>query len=203
MKLQFTKSALRSEELKSKQLQLYLPTLKLKKMLLQSEIDLCNQALAKLQKEFVKTRMFADEVSSLLNDKYEESLLRFIEVKHVQKKYENIAGLEVPIFENVVFQDVSYSLFGTPVWFDEVLNIIKNVIILYQKISVEEERKKMLAKELKDVSIRVNLFEKILIPRCEVNVKKIKIFLDDTQLSSLSQAKVAKEKILKKKAYAS
>ena len=203
MKLQFTKGALRSEELKSQQLQRYLPTLKLKKMLLQSEIDHCNQGLQKLQKDFVKARLFADEIGALLADKYEESILHYAEVKHVQKKYENIAGLEVPIFENVIFQDATYTLFGTPIWFDEVLEIIKNVIIIHQKIIVEEERKKALSKELKDVSIRVNLFEKVLIPRSKANIKKIKIFLDDTQLSALAQAKVAKEKILKKKAHVS
>ncbi len=202
MKLQFTKGALRSEELRFQQLQRYLPTLKLKKMLLQSEIDICNLNLKKMQKEFVKARLFADEVGLLLTSNSEESPVPFAEVKHVQKKYENIAGLEVPIFENVIFQDAEYALFDTPVWFDEVLSILKKVIIVHQKIVIEEERKKALAKELNDVSIRVNLFEKILIPRSEQNIRKIKIFLDDTQLSALAQAKVAKEKILKKKAYA-
>ena len=42
----------------------------------------------------------------------------------------------------------------------------------------------------------MNLFEKILIPRSLENIKKIKMFLDDQQLAAISQAKVAKQKIL-------
>jgi V/A-type H+-transporting ATPase subunit D len=45
------------------------------------------------------------------------------------------------------------------------------------------------------VSIRVNLFEKVLIPRAQENIKKIRIFLGDQQLSAVAQAKVAKLKI--------
>jgi len=46
-----------------------------------------------------------------------------------------------------------------------------------------------------DVAIRVNLFEKILIPRASKNIKKIKVFLGDQQLTAVSQAKAAKAKI--------
>lgn len=53
--------------------------------------------------------------------------------------------------------------------------------------------------EFNEVSIRVNLFEKVLIPRTEDNIKKITIFLGDQQLAAVSQAKVAKAKIIAKK----
>jgi len=46
----------------------------------------------------------------------------------------------------------------------------------------------------------VNLFEKVLIPRSQENIKKIRIFLGDQQLSAVAQAKVAKRKILLRKA---
>ena len=60
-------------------------------------------------------------------------------------------------------------------------------------------KKKLLEKELNEVSIRVNLFEKIMIPRTEKNIKKIRIFLGDQQLSAVSQAKASKRKILQRK----
>jgi V/A-type H+-transporting ATPase subunit D len=41
----------------------------------------------------------------------------------------------------------------------------------------------------------VNLFEKILIPRSQENIKKIRVFLGDQQLAAVAQAKVAKRKI--------
>ncbi len=57
----------------------------------------------------------------------------------------------------------------------------------------------MLEKELREVSIRVNLFEKIMIPRTKANIKKVKIFLGDMQLAAVAQAKVSKRKILERK----
>ncbi|EKE22261.1 MAG: hypothetical protein ACD_7C00009G0002, partial [uncultured bacterium] len=71
---------------------------------------------------------------------------------------------------------------------------LQEMISLKEKINVEEEKKRSLEKELKDVSIRVNLFEKILIPRTLKNIKKIKIFLGDQELAAISQAKIAKLK---------
>lgn len=202
MKLQFTKNSLRSEEVRLKQLERYLPTLKLKKMLLQSEVDNSSQMQMKLQEELKKAHQEASGTVLLLSKKYEEVPVHFAQVKHVQKRYENIAGLEVPVFEKVIFEEDSYSLYATPIWFDSVLTTLKDLTAAHQKIIVEEEKKRALQKELREVSIRVNLFEKVLIPKAKDNIKKIKIFLDDTQLSALAQAKVAKEKILKKKAYA-
>ncbi len=61
-------------------------------------------------------------------------------------------------------------------------------------------RSNALEKEWREVSIRVNLFEKVLIPRCQKNIKKIKVFLGDQQLAAVSQAKVAKGKIEENKA---
>jgi V/A-type H+-transporting ATPase subunit D len=63
------------------------------------------------------------------------------------------------------------------------------------KVQIAREKKAALEKELRQVSIRVNLFEKILIPRALANIKKIKVFLGDMQLAAVSQAKVAKRKI--------
>jgi V/A-type H+/Na+-transporting ATPase subunit D len=77
---------------------------------------------------------------------------------------------------------------------------LKELIVAKAKINVAEEKKAILEKELREVSIRVNLFEKILIPRTQRHIKKIKVFLGDQELASVAQAKVAKAKILKKKA---
>ena len=74
--------------------------------------------------------------------------------------------------------------------------------VAWAKIKIAQEKKIALEKELREVSIRVNLFEKILIPRALKNIKKIKIFLGDQQLAAVSQAKVAKRKIEENKAAA-
>jgi V/A-type H+-transporting ATPase subunit D len=67
------------------------------------------------------------------------------------------------------------------------------------RIEIAKEKKAALEKELREVSIRVNLFEKVLIPRALKNIKKIKVFLGDQELAAVSQGKVAKRKIEERK----
>jgi V/A-type H+-transporting ATPase subunit D len=117
----------------------------------------------------------------------------------VQKSFENIAGVEVPIFEAVHFVEKEYAFLTTPAWVDAMIEQLRNFVKSREKIHVMEERKRALEHELREVSIRVNLFEKILIPRCRSIIKKIQLFLGEQQLVAVSQAKVAKAKILARK----
>ena len=99
-----------------------------------------------------------------------------------ENAYENIAGIEIPIFESIVFKEPEYFLFDTPVWTEAASEFLRTMVIAREKINVAEEKMRALKKELREVSIRVNLFEKILIPRSIENIKKIRIFLGDQQL---------------------
>lgn len=196
--LKFTKKALREQEQKLDQLESYLPTLQLKKKLLQFEITLTHARIDELFKTYQRKRNEVEQFCSLFSQT--ESIIQdYSQVEHVKKSYENIAGVEIPLFESVKFRDEVYSLYDTPIWTDSALMQMKALIITKQNMNVEEEKKRALARELRDVSIRVNLFEKILIPRTLKNIKKIKIFLGDQELSAVAQAKVAKTKILEKK----
>ena len=67
------------------------------------------------------------------------------------------------------------------------------------KLAFSDERLLVLERELREVYTRVNLFEKVLIPRCLKNIKAIKIFLGDLELAAIAQAKIAKTKIMNRK----
>lgn len=193
--LKLTKMGLRDEQSKLKQLEIYLPTLRLKKFMLQVEINHAMQEVAQCKKKREKAKEEVDSFSNLLDERYERSALIFCQVQHVEKSYENIAGVELPIFEKVTFRNQPFFLFDTPGWIDVATQRVRALIILREMLAIFEEKRRALEKELLDVSIRVNLFEKILIPRCRENIKKIKIFLGDQELASISRAKVAKKKI--------
>ncbi|MEI6242415.1 MAG: V-type ATP synthase subunit D [Chlamydiota bacterium] len=197
--VKLTKSGLRSEQEKLFQLQKYLPTLQLKKAMLQLEFNNVCVSLQKLEKKFSIERKGLDELIPLLGRAPDTEVLFFTQVESIQKRYENLAGVEVPVFEGVTFPEETYSLFSTPMWMDTALDRIKNVVKLREEIRIQEEKKYALEKELLEVSIRVNLFEKILIPRSLGNIRKIRIFLGDQALSAVAQSKVAKQKIFAKK----
>lgn len=193
--IKLTKSELRLQQQRLTQLQRYLPTLQLKKAMLQAEVNESRQEILLFEEGYKKELAAMESYSSLFSDISSFEPERAAKIVKVNKRYENIAGVEVPYFDNVVYAEYLYNLFDTPPWVDSAILGLRTAAEANVKIDIAKEKKIALEHELREVSIRVNLFEKILIPRCTRNIKKIKVFLGDQQLAAVSQAKVAKAKI--------
>lgn len=196
--IKFTKSELRDQQKKLSQLEKYLPTLQLKKAMLQVEVNAATAEIAALTSEYLKQKKQAEDFQDLLSKSNIEELFESLVVEEVNKTYECIAGVDIPHFQSVRYQEVDYHLFDTPYWVDDAIKILREVRSAKEHIYVVEEKKSILERELREVSIRVNLFEKIMIPRTKQNIKKIKVFLGDQQLAAVSQAKMAKRKLIEK-----
>jgi V/A-type H+/Na+-transporting ATPase subunit D len=193
--VKLTKNELRNQQTHLAQLEKYLPTLQLKKAMLQAEVQVVRQEIQKLEHEQGEKRKQVESFSSLLATKTTIDPLQAVRIKTLHKRYENIAGVEVPYYEGLDFEEFTYSLFETPPWVDAAIVELRALTELREHIKVTEEQRQALEKEWREVSIRVNLFEKILIPRAVENIRKIKVFLGDQQLAAVSRAKVAKTKI--------
>jgi V/A-type H+-transporting ATPase subunit D len=59
---------------------------------------------------------------------------------------------------------------------------------------VLQRQRQLLAEELRLTSQRVNLFEKVMIPRTLDNIRVIRIALGDAQTAAVARAKLAKNK---------
>lgn len=193
--IKLTKTELRFQQNRLTQLEKYLPTLQLKKAMLQSVVQEARIEIQQAEERYHKARQEIEKFSALLTDKINLDIPQVLKITDLRKRYENIAGVEVPYFDSVSFAEYSYNLFSTPPWIDAAIVGLRSLKEASLRIQVAEEKKAALEKELREVSIRVNLFEKILIPRALRNIKKIKVFLGDMQLAAVSQAKVAKRKI--------
>lgn len=202
MTIKLSKTELRIQQTRLGQFLRYLPTLQLKKAMLQFEVTAAQMEISNLADLLSLSRTQVQGFSPFLLEKVSCNLLLYADVLHVKKRYENIAGVEIPILDKVVFHDADYFLFDTPVWTDRATELLREMVTFREKLAIAEEKRRALEKELRDVSIRVNLFEKILIPRAQQNISKIRIFLGDQQLASVAQAKVAKKKIALRKARA-
>ncbi len=197
--LKMTKNELRTQQNKLNQLFKYLPTLQLKKALLQAEVAESRLERYSLEEQVDMEKRAVEEYASLFTEPLPCDVSQFAKITKLNKRYENIAGAEVPFFESVQFAPMTYDLFETPVWLESAIMGLRHVSEAKAKLVIVTEKLEILEKELREVTIRVNLFEKILIPRAEKNIKKIKVFLGDQQLAAVSQAKVAKTKILEHK----
>lgn len=195
--VKLTKNELRIQEKRLQQLEKYLPTLQLKKALLQAEVHEAWMEMERIKQEFVRARTFVNQYSQLFSENIAVDLSKAAQINAIHRRYENIAGVEVPYLEKVDFEEFEYSLLDTPPWLESAVAGIRQLAKIGAQGIVATEKKEALEHELRQVSIRVNLFEKILIPRAKCITKKIKVFLWDLQLSAVGQMKVAKKKIEK------
>lgn len=193
--VRLTKNELRNQQLKATQLTRYLPTLQLKKAMLQQEVNTVSQILDEAKNKFGQFKDRLLPMAQLFEKEGMGEFFKALKIDEVFTHIENIAGVDIPVFSHLTFHESHFDGMKTPVWWDYALVQLKSLIVESEKLKWIEKKKKILEKELREVSIRVNLFEKVLIPRTLANIKKIKIFLGDLQLSAVSQAKVAKSKI--------
>jgi len=67
---------------------------------------------------------------------------------------------------------------------------------LNAKMEILKEQDLMVREELRITTQRVNLFEKVMIPRTKENVKKIQIYLGDMETAAVVTGKIAKAKVM-------
>ena len=61
-------------------------------------------------------------------------------------------------------------------------------------LQVRRERVARLNQQVRRITQRVNLFEKVLIPRAQENIKQIQIGLGEQERSAVVRSKIAKRK---------
>ena len=124
-----------------------------------------------------------------------EFMINNLKVVGVSRSTANIAGVTVPVFDKVEFAENSYDMFAADLWLDGGLNAVKKLISLIEAGKVLEEQYHLLNVELLSTTQRVNLFEKVKIPECMENIRKIQIYLGDATTAAVVRSKIAKRKM--------
>lgn len=194
-KIALNKTALKSSRDKLGMYQRYLPSLDLKRQQLMLELQSARQQIDAYQQQMQQALQQAEEWIGLLanTDLRVHGLVKVVEV--VQSE-QNLLGVSLPVFEQVYFQTHDYSKLTNPFWVDALVETLKSLAQLRVKIAIGEQRCTILEKAVRKITQRVNLFEKRLIPEAHADIRKIKIFLDDSQRASVVRAKFAKKKTL-------
>ena len=198
-KIKLTKNEQKKQKDSLKQFTRYLPTLQLKKQQLQTVI---RQSYAEIEELKVKQKEAVEGMKSWIavygeNSSWSEerSISHLVKVKEVKKTKGNIAGVEVPVFQSLVFEDVPYDLRVYPLWVDKAIVALGEIARYDALIETLKERIRLLDKELRTTTQRVNLFEKVKIPEAKDNIRKIGIYLQDQQTSAVVRGKIAKKKL--------
>lgn len=199
MAVKLTKNELKTQKDQLKQFERYLPTLQLKKQQLQLVI---RQIFAELdEKSRERQRMIGnldDWVAVFAeNTLFEDSkkIENLVIPKSVESRTENIAGVQIPVFENLTFEEIDYEVEDYPLWVDTAIIKLREIARLDALVKVLQKRADLLQKELQSTSQRVNLFEKVKIPQAKENIRVIGIYLGDQQTAAVVRGKIAKKKI--------
>ncbi|MFH1790419.1 MAG: V-type ATP synthase subunit D [Candidatus Omnitrophota bacterium] len=195
-KLKLTKNELKRQKDALEMFTRYLPTLMLKKQQLQVEVARIQAHMEEIERKVSELKssvyrwvgVFAEDVK----------LDGIISVRKVHVLPGNIAGIEIPVFEKVDFNQKEYDLVMTPLWVDYAVGAIKDMIALESELNVLAQQMLVVKEELRITTQRVNLFEKVKIPETKDNIRRIRIFLGDLQTAAVVTGKVAKKKIQKK-----
>ncbi len=192
-KIRYTKNELKRQKDNLKMFTRYLPTLMLKKQQLQLEII---KITAKIEDVEGRITVFKNDLNKWAGVFAENAPLEeLIKVRKINLNTTNIAGIDIPAFESVEFDEAEYSFFDTPLWLDAGIKAVKAIVEMTVKIKTFQKQLEVIKEELRITNQRVNLFEKVKIPNTKDNIRRIRIFLGDVQTAAVVTGKIAKRKI--------
>lgn len=191
-KVKYTKNELKFQRDALQRFKRYLPTLQLKKQQLQMEMRKMDRKIEAQKREEDEARADLENWVELFSEPidFEEH----VRIKEIKTTVGNIAGVRIPILEDLVFEHGETDLFATPAWLDDGVRVLEQLLRLRVELGILEEQQRLLNAELRTTTQRVNLFEKVKIPEAEYNIRMIRIFLGDQQTAAVARSKIAKNK---------
>lgn len=196
-RLSFSKASLHKEGAQLKRYRQYLPSLDLKRQQLIAERTKASDLLEQTKQQIEACRKTVEQQLPMLSDE-QIDLTGLVTIKSVTFTEQNVVGIKLPLIDNLEISLCSYSFLTKPHWVDQVVVQLKMMLELQLKLKINQQRLDILQLAVKKVTQRVNLFDKVLIPRARDNISKIRIYLSDAERASVVRAKITKQKRLKK-----
>ena len=188
IKFQYNKTSLQQLEKQLKVRQRTLPIIKNKESALRMEVKRCKDDAVKLAEKLEK-EIQAYEAMFALWSEFDASLIKVTDVHLSIKK---IAGVRVPQLDNVDFEVRPYSMFNSPKWYADGIDLLKSLAHIAIAREFTEAKLGLLEHARKKTTQKVNLFEKVQIPGYQDAIRKIKRFMEDEENLSKSSQKIMK-----------
>lgn len=169
-----------------------LPTIKNKESALRVEVKKARIVAEDFDKKLVDV-INAQEKELALWNEYSGNILS---ISNVELGIKKIAGVKVPILNNIDFDIADFSMFNNPQWFLDGIEELKKLVEIAIEREVFIRKMELLNKARKKTTQKVNLYEKVQIPGYENAILKIKRFLEDSENLSKSSQKIVKTRKL-------
>ena len=192
--IKLTKNEQKKQKDALKRFTRYLPTLMLKKQQLQLVIRGLEADVKAKQDE---RKVLEGEIQSWVDVFGEEvEFDKLVRIKYLETEEGNIAGVDIPVFKGIEFEQIEYDLFRQPLWVDAAVEKVSKLLACDEELKIIAKQLELLDAELRVTSQRVNLFEKVKIPEAKENIRVIQVFIGDQQTAAVVRGKIAKKKLV-------
>ena len=188
IKFQYNKTSLGELGKQLKIRRAALPTIKSKESALRSEVKRAKDTARDYRSRMDALASEYDYMVSLWGE-FDLSLVRVADVSLSEQK---IAGVRIPVLEDVQFAEKEYDLFSSPVWYADGVDLLKRLARLGVECEVYNRKMELLDYARRKTTQKVNLYEKVQIPGYEDAIRKIKRFMEDEENLSKSAQKIVK-----------
>ncbi len=200
-KIKLTRPELKRHRDMLQRFERYLPMLKLKQQQLQITMRDVSSARRKVRLALRDAEEKFSPYEHLLADRAGVDVRGLAKPDEIHTTTTNVAGVNVPVFEDLSFPQADYSLFATPAWVDAALADLREISRRQAEVKVIDRQYELLRRELTKITQRVNLFEKVKIPESRESIRVIRILLGDEMTAAVGRAKIAKSKIKSAEAF--
>jgi len=167
-----------------------LPTLKSKEAALRLEVKKAKKFALEYDEKLNQT---VNEIKDMVRlwVEFDEGLIK---LKNATYSTKTIAGVRIPVLDNLEFELKEISVYQKPIWFLDGIQILKELTEFSIKRDVNWKAMEILEFARKKTTQKVNLYEKVQIPEFNQAISKIKRFLEDEENLSKSAQKILKRR---------
>lgn len=191
-KLSLNKASLHKESGKLKRYKQYLPSLELKRQKLVVERAKGWSQFEQTKRRIARCQQSVTEFLPMISNR-DIDLSKLVSITSVEMDKENIVGINLPVLKSFELTNKAYSPYLKPHWVDAVVVQLRMMLELQLQHRVEQQRLALLNIAVKKVTQKVNLFDKVLIPKTQQNIRKIRIFLSDAERADVVRSKLTKQ----------
>ncbi|NTW25064.1 MAG: V-type ATP synthase subunit D [Lentimicrobium sp.] len=190
IKFQYNKTSLQDLNKQLKVRVRALPTIKNKESALRMEVKKAKDTAAALSRKLEAAIESYQNMVRL----WGEFDLNLVKVEDVVLSIRKIAGVRIPVLEEVKFSMAEFSLFNSPAWFADGIGIVKQLAGIGIESEFFNRKMQLLDHARRKTTQKVNLYEKVQIPGYEDAILKIKRFMEDEENLSKSAQKIVKDR---------
>jgi len=190
IKFQYNKTSLQDLNKQLKIRVRALPTIKNKESALRMEVKKAKDTATALSQK-LDAAIGSYQGMVKLWGEFDTSLIK---VQDVELSIRKIAGVRIPVLEEVKFAIGDFSLFNSPAWFADGIGIVKQLASIGIESEFYNRKMHLLDHARRKTTQKVNLYEKVQIPGYEEAILKIKRFMEDEENLSKAAQKIVKDR---------